>query len=109
MLGECKWLVLTSYCLALTPVFQDVYSYDMEQSRGIGGNNVVTVLMKDNNIDLQAASDLVGVQFKVLMDRHLDARKRLPSWGPETDAGVARYMDAMAHWVRGNLEYVHST
>lgn len=81
-----------------------MYSYDMEQRKGLSGNNIVTVLMKDRNIELQAASDYIGTYFKVLMDRYLDARKRIPSWGPDVDPGVARYMDATAHWVRGNLE-----
>lgn len=81
----------------------------MEQSRGIDGNNIATVLMKERNINLQAASDIIGKHFKILMDSYLDASKRLPSWGSEIDSNVACYMDAMAHWVKGNLEYVHST
>lgn len=65
--------------------------------------------MADRNIDIQTASDTVGTYFEELMDRYLDARKRLPSWGPEIDAGVSLYMDAMAHWVKGNLEYAPFT
>lgn len=80
----------------------------MEQSRGIDGNNIATVLMKERNIDLQAASDIIGKHFKILMDSYLEARKHLPSWDPETDGNVARYMEATAHWVKGNLEYVQS-
>ncbi|KAF5392278.1 hypothetical protein D9757_001488 [Collybiopsis confluens] len=82
----------------------DVYSYDMEQSKGHSGNNVVTVLMKAYDMELQAAADYIGVYFKELMDRFLDARGRIPSFGTEIDAGVAQYLDALAHWVRGNLE-----
>ncbi|KAJ3766764.1 isoprenoid synthase domain-containing protein, partial [Lentinula raphanica] len=83
----------------------DLYSYDMEQSKGLDGVNFITVFMKENNIDLQAASDCVGSYFKQLMDRHVDARKRLPSWGPEIDADVARWLAAMIRWVRGNLDW----
>jgi hypothetical protein len=35
----------------------------MEYARGIDGNNVVTVLMKDNNWTLQQAADHVGLQY----------------------------------------------
>ncbi|KAE9408444.1 terpenoid synthase [Gymnopus androsaceus JB14] len=73
---EAYWAAADMICWA-----NDVYSYDMEQCRGISGNNVVTVLMADRNIDIQTASDTVGTYFEELMDRYLDARKRLPSWG----------------------------
>jgi hypothetical protein len=76
----------------------------MEQSKGISGNNIVTVLMKDKSIDLQTASDHVGAYFKKLMDRYVDARVRMPSWGPEIDTSVTQYLEATAYWVRGSIE-----
>jgi hypothetical protein len=76
----------------------------MEQAKGHSGNNIITVLMTAKNIDLQAASDYVGVYFKELIDRYLVARAKLQSWGPIVDRDVARYVEATAHWARGNLE-----
>ncbi|PCH42339.1 terpenoid synthase [Wolfiporia cocos MD-104 SS10] len=87
----------------------DIYSYNMEQSKGIGGNNIVTVLMQDKGIDLQAASDLVGAHFDTLMRRFIATKKQLPSWGPAVDATVAGYVAAMEHWVIGNLEWSFET
>jgi hypothetical protein len=78
----------------------------MENSRGIAGNNIVTVLMENKNIDIQDASDEVGEYFQKLMAHWTDARTRLPSWGRSIDRDVARYIEATGHWVRGNLEYV---
>ncbi|KAJ3756329.1 isoprenoid synthase domain-containing protein [Lentinula raphanica] len=101
---DAYWAAADMVCWA-----NDVYSYDMEQSKGLEGNNIVTVLMKEKNLDLQGASDYVGSYFKILMDRYLDARKCLPTWGPEVDAGVALYLDATAHWVRGNLDWSFET
>ena len=88
---------------------QDVYSYNMEQSKGIGGNNIVTVLMEDRIVDLQEASDLVGEHFAGLMARFMDGKRKLPSWGLETDAAVAAYIRAMEHWVVGNLDWSFET
>jgi hypothetical protein len=44
------------------------------------GNNVVTVLMKEKQIDLQTAADEVGVHFGRLMKRFIANRERLPLW-----------------------------
>lgn len=88
---------------------QDVYSYNMEQARGIGGNNIVTVLMEDRGVNLQSASDMVGKHFAELMSRFVEGKKKLPSWGLETDAAVAAYIRAMEHWVVGNLDWSFET
>ncbi|OBZ72733.1 Linoleate 10R-lipoxygenase COP4 [Grifola frondosa] len=87
----------------------DVYSYNMEQAKGIHGNNIVTVLMRQKNIDLQAASDLVGEHFGRLMTRFTEGKNRLPRWGGEVDAAVANYVTAMDHWIIGNLEWSFET
>lgn len=81
----------------------------MEQSRGISGNNIVTVLMQEKNIDLQAASDIVGERFRELMDKFTENKKKLPSWGLSTDVSVAAYVQAMEHWIIGNLEWSFET
>lgn len=87
----------------------DVYSYNMEQAKGIGGNNIVTVLMQAKGIDVQAACDAVGEHCKLLMERYLDAKEKLPSWGPSVDCAVAGYVQAMEHWIIGNLEWSFET
>ena len=47
----------------------------MEQARGIGGNNIVSVLMQEKNIELQAASDLIGQHFEALITRRRKHRR----------------------------------
>ncbi|KAI0370356.1 terpenoid synthase [Pilatotrama ljubarskyi] len=83
----------------------DVYSYNMEQAKGHTGNNIVTVLMRQKNIDLQAASDLVGAHFATLMNRFVETKRLLPTFGAGLDDAVARYVEAMEHWIIGNLEW----
>jgi hypothetical protein len=65
--------------------------------------------MKERRLDLQTASDEVGVYFKELMDRFIADKTRLRSWGPSIDADVQRYVEAMGHWVIGNLEWSFET
>ncbi|KAK7463069.1 hypothetical protein VKT23_007655 [Stygiomarasmius scandens] len=83
----------------------DIYSYNMEQAKGLDGNNVVTVLMKTYDFDLQTACDYAGFYFKKLMAQLDMAKVRLPSWGPVVDAQVAQYVEAIGYWVRGNLDW----
>lgn len=85
------------------PILSHPY-FPRERATGHGGNNILTVLMSAKKIDLQAASDCVGVFFKDLADRYLLAKTKLPSWGPGVDEGVARYVEGVAHWIRGNIE-----
>jgi len=87
----------------------DIYSYNMEQAMGHTTNNIMSVLMKEKNIDLQGASDLVGEHFQLLVNRFIDGKSRLPSWGAETDATVAKFIMAMESWVKGNLEWSFET
>ncbi|CAL1716774.1 unnamed protein product [Somion occarium] len=83
----------------------DLYSYNMEQAMGHTGNNIMTVLMKEKNLDLQGAADYVGEYFKVLVDRFFDNKSRLPSWGAEIDHIVDQFVMAMESWMIGNLEW----
>ncbi|KAI0077886.1 terpenoid synthase [Panus rudis PR-1116 ss-1] len=98
------WAAADMVCWA-----NDVYSYNMEQAKGHSGNNIVTVLMKAKNVDLQTASDLVGIKFNELMQTFISGKQGLPSWGPSTDNAVQAYIRAMEHWVVGNLDWSFET
>jgi len=79
---------------------QDLYSYDLEQSRGQTGNNIVTVLMKEKGFALQESVDYIGKHCDNLADQYLSARKRLPpSLGPD----ALHFIDALGDWMIGNL------
>ncbi|KAF5366980.1 hypothetical protein D9758_003966 [Tetrapyrgos nigripes] len=101
---EAYWAAADLVCWA-----NDVYSYNMEQAKGHSGNNIVTVLMNAYGLHLQQACDYVGVYSEKLMGRFLSAKARIPSWDPELDAAVARYADAMGHWIKGNLDWSFET
>ncbi len=61
----------------------------MEQAMGHLTNNVLTVLMKEKNTDLQGAANLVGEHFKNLSDKFEALRLALPSFGEEMDYVVS--------------------
>ncbi|KAL1697045.1 isoprenoid synthase domain-containing protein [Schizophyllum commune] len=87
----------------------DLYSYNMEQAKGLSGNNIVTVLMQERNLDIQSVADYLGDLTKELMAQYTRGRANLPSWGPEIDAAVARYADAVGFWIRGNIDWSFET
>ncbi|KAG6861994.1 hypothetical protein C0995_008181 [Termitomyces sp. Mi166 len=101
---EIYWAAVDLICWA-----NDIYSYDMEQSKGISGNNIVTVLMKNRHMTLQEASDHIGTHYKELMDCFISAQARLPSWGASVDSEVARYIQGLGCWVKGNLDWSFET
>ncbi|KAI0030533.1 terpenoid synthase [Vararia minispora EC-137] len=86
----------------------DLYSYNMERSSGLAGNNIVTVLMQSHNIDIQAASDYAGEHYKKLMDAFLSHKARLQAAG-YCDPNVLRYIEAMQHWMIGNIIWSFET
>ena len=72
----------------------------MEQSKGLTGNNIVTVLMKENGTSLQETVDFVGDHCKGLVEIYISAKNRLsPSLGKD----AAKFIDAMGSWIIGNL------
>ena len=62
--------------------------------------------MQERNLDIQSVADYLGELTKELMALYTRGRANLPSWGPEIDAAVARYADAVGFWIRGNIECV---
>ncbi|KAH0585068.1 Pentalenene synthase [Termitomyces sp. J132] len=101
---EIYWAAVDLVCWA-----NDIYSYDMEQSKGISGNNIVTVLMKNRHLTLQEASDYVGAHCQELMNRFISAQACLPSWGTSVDSEVAQYIQGLGCWVKGNLDWSFET
>ncbi|KAF9256044.1 terpenoid synthase [Marasmius fiardii PR-910] len=82
----------------------DLYSYNIEQSKG-QTHNMIIVVMAQFGFDLQGAVDYVGKLCMELMDQFSRERVQLPSWGPEIDSQVNVYLDGLADWMVGNLHW----
>ena len=103
------WANVSTHAInSLPPAKQlpkDLYSYNIEQSLGLAGNNVITVLMKANGMTLQEAANHVGVVFESLMDAYVKNKALVRSFGPEHDANIQAYMQGIGYWAVGNLEW----
>ncbi|MFX0622770.1 terpene synthase family protein, partial [Escherichia coli] len=67
------------YTAALHLVFltNDLYSYNMEQAKGHSAENILTVLMTETGIDLQAAADYVGALCENYLKEFQEAKTAL--------------------------------
>lgn len=79
---------------------QDLYSYDLEQSRGQTANNVLSILAKEKNLTLQQSADLVGAKCHEFMNTYLDSKASL---SPTLGSDAARFIEAIGSWIIGNL------
>ncbi|THV00187.1 terpenoid synthase [Dendrothele bispora CBS 962.96] len=82
----------------------DIYSFNLEQSKG-DTHNMIAVLMYSEGIDLQTAVDCVAARCKEAMDDYYKHRERLPSWGIEIDRRVEIYADGLADWMIGVMRW----
>ncbi|KAF9237782.1 isoprenoid synthase domain-containing protein [Melanogaster broomeanus] len=82
----------------------DIYSYNIEQSRG-DPHNLIAVLMHHQGISLQAAANCAGALCKGSIQRFEENRAMLPSWGEEIDRQVAIYVEGLQDWMVGSLHW----
>ncbi|KAJ7688277.1 isoprenoid synthase domain-containing protein [Mycena rosella] len=80
----------------------DMVSYNKEQATGDSCHNILTVAMRQFNTDLQAALAWLYEHHAQVQARFLDALKRVPSFGPQVDPQLERYISGMAIWPRCN-------
>ncbi|KAI5835131.1 terpenoid synthase [Schizophyllum commune Tattone D] len=101
---EFYWASLDMICWQ-----NDLYSYSVESAKGIGAVNFITVLMEELGLDIQGAADYVSEVYTRLFSQYEHGRKSLPSWDPETDMAVARYVNGIGCWLRGNIDWSFET
>lgn len=77
-------------------------SYNVEQAKGDDAHNVVTIVMHQFHVGVHDAMDVIAEWHQRLADEFLALYRALPSWGPEIDAQLVRYVDGIGNWVRAN-------
>ncbi|KAG8908272.1 hypothetical protein FRB99_007805 [Tulasnella sp. 403] len=82
----------------------DMYSFNVEQSKG-DTQNLVVIAMNEMGLDVQGAVDFVGDLIMRRIDRYVADKELLPSWGPEVDAQLAQYVAGLERWVIGVLHW----
>nr|8H72_A Chain A, Delta(6)-protoilludene synthase K435DRAFT_659367 [Dendrothele bispora CBS 962.96]8H72_B Chain B, Delta(6)-protoilludene synthase K435DRAFT_659367 [Dendrothele bispora CBS 962.96] len=93
---------LRTWCIDMLILGNDLCSYNVEQSRGDDGHNIVKLVMLQENIDLHGAMQYISDMHDDLADKFLRNYKNMPSWGQPIDEWVTRYIEGLGNWVRAN-------
>ncbi|KAI0072167.1 terpenoid synthase [Panus rudis PR-1116 ss-1] len=83
-------------------IANDIYSYNVEQARGDDTQNIVTIVMHAEGLDLHGALEWVKTFHDSIVDRFLVLITELPTWGEAIDRQLATYVQALGNWVRSN-------
>ncbi|CAF4203477.1 unnamed protein product, partial [Adineta steineri] len=82
----------------------DIYSFNIEQSRG--DYNLITILMHaDPLLNIQQAIDRAG---QMVIGRYVDlqrVRNELISWGPKIDTQVEKFINGSTALITGNMAW----
>ncbi|KAG9009834.1 hypothetical protein FRB93_005105 [Tulasnella sp. JGI-2019a] len=83
----------------------DIYSFNVEQSKG-DTQNLVVIAMHEFGLDIQHAVDHVGRRVRSRIDQYVMEKHLVPSFGnPEVDAQVLTYIEGMEDSVIGVLHW----
>ncbi|KAF9232893.1 isoprenoid synthase domain-containing protein [Melanogaster broomeanus] len=80
----------------------DLCSFNKEQSDG-DYQNLVFCIMHERNIGLQGAIDVLTEMLAQRVDEYIELKSKLPSFGPEADKELARYLHALENFVQGTV------
>ncbi|KAH9966533.1 isoprenoid synthase domain-containing protein [Russula dissimulans] len=86
----------------------DLFSYNVEQSRG-DTHNMICVFMIHDGLSLQQAVDRVGEMCKQTIDAFIENQARVPSWGECVDRDVKLYVNGLQEWIVGSLHWSFMT
>lgn len=86
-----------------------MHSYGLEHSRGLDCHNVITSIMQEHQLDLQAALYWLANYSNATIAKFLSEKNNLPSWGSEVDASVQEYVDRLGRCVRGYDAWSYET
>ncbi|KAF8524713.1 isoprenoid synthase domain-containing protein [Hysterangium stoloniferum] len=96
--------VLSNCAIDFIALSNDIYSYNVEQSRGDICHSV-PIIMKIHNSDLQEAVDRIADMCRESVESFQAAKALLPSWGTEIDKDVAMYIGGIEDWMSGNIQW----
>ncbi|KAF7370354.1 hypothetical protein MSAN_00666800 [Mycena sanguinolenta] len=96
-LVKLRQLSVDMICLA-----NDLYSFNVEQSKG-DDHNIVTLMILHEKLSVQEAIDRVSTIHDDLAAQFLEVFRSLPSFeSPAVDSMVQRYVDGLGNWIRAN-------
>jgi len=99
-LGQMSVFFRLSFIAPINLFLQDIFSYNVEQSRG-DTHNMIVILMHYHGLTLQEAVDYVGSLCEETINAFIENKKRIPSWGKEIDDMVEKYVKGLQDWIVG--------
>ncbi|THU84284.1 terpenoid synthase [Dendrothele bispora CBS 962.96] len=84
----------------------DLLSYNREQSRGQGEFNVISIIMRTKNFELQSAIDFVAGYCDALVAKFLESKQSLLSYSdPVFSQTTIRVLDGIGDWLKGHIRW----
>ncbi|KAF8912642.1 terpenoid synthase [Mucidula mucida] len=96
---------LTILAIDMVYIANDIYSYNVEQSRGDDGHNLVTIVMHQLRLDIHGALQWISDFYDDLVAKFLRAWNNIPVYGGPMDFEVRTYTEGVANWVRGHDQW----
>jgi len=86
----------------------DLISFNKEQADN-DYQNLVVCIMLQHNIDVQGAVDIATKMIAQRVADYVDLKRRLPSFGPDIDGELARYLKALEHFTQGTVAWYYAS
>jgi Terpene synthase family 2, C-terminal metal binding len=86
----------------------DIFSVGKERRHG-DVHNLVLIVAHEQQLSLQAAVDRVSMLHDAEVHAFIALAQGLPSFTPELDRELKRYIAGMRSWIRGNLDWSRAT
>jgi len=80
----------------------DLCSFNKEQSDG-DYQNLVFCIMHECDVGLQTAIDILTEMLAQRVEDYVELKNRLPSFGPDVDLELGRYLHALENFVQGTV------
>ncbi|THH32846.1 hypothetical protein EUX98_g1362 [Antrodiella citrinella] len=94
--------------IAFTTRYSHFYELQKEQSDNDYQNLVVCVML-EHNTDLQGAVDIVTKMLAQRVADYANLKSRLPSFGPEIDGELSRYLTALEQYTQGTVVWYYDS
>lgn len=91
-------------------MFQDLYSYNVEQARDEDSHNLVAVTMREKNLGVQEAMDHIGEMYDDMRTKFCEDFENIPyfsQYSPEVNELVHKWCWYVGNWVTTNIMWSH--
>ncbi|KAG6918624.1 hypothetical protein DXG01_013035 [Tephrocybe rancida] len=87
----------------------DIMTWPNKEQADGDYQNLVCVLQHAHNLDLQEAIDLLSEMIAERVQDYVKLKNSLPSFGPDVDPAIQRYIHALEQFVQGCLVWYYSS